>query len=191
MVNDGQAIIHFLTNHYEKEIAKYLYPFWYHYYSYISDYYTDIDSYVINSHGWMEQVNTLSQSFKERFFFYSKLPVLNEGQKKEFFTNIQKRLAEDVAIGVCLPHTLSNQQKVLGFWENTYGDHMRLHIRNQDIHFGFIIVDDQLLFERPTQPEDNKRHIYHVKHLKEETTAYLLKNPHLKIPKLTQNYFLT
>jgi hypothetical protein len=190
MIADGQAFMHFLADHYEQEIAKHLHPFWYHYYSYISDHYADIEHYVVSSHQWIDQVTALSMQCQERLFFYSKLPILNDHQKHHFLSGIQKRVPDDIALGVCLPHSLSENEQVIGLWENTLGDHMRLHVRQQDIHFGFVIVDGQLFFERPACADDSKRHIYHVKQVQEGTIEYLLKNPHLKVPKMLQNYFL-
>jgi hypothetical protein len=190
MIADGQAIVHFLADHYENEIAQYLHPFWYKYYSYLSDHYAQIDSYVLSSHQWMDQVTHLSASCHDRFFFYSKLPMLSEQEKAAFLSSIHNRIEDDIALGVCLPHALSHTQQVLGLWENTTGDHMKLHVRRHDIEFGFVVVDDQLFFERPAQADDSKRHIYHLKQVKEETVQYLLKNPHLQAPKLLQSYFL-
>ncbi|NIZ39996.1 hypothetical protein PVA45_00475 [Entomospira entomophila] len=190
MIGEGQAIIHFLANHYEKEIAQHLYPFWYHYYSYIHDHYADITHDVVHSSQWIDEITNLSMNCQERLFFYSKLPLLDTEQKHHFLSSIQSRIQDDIAIGLCLPHTLQNSEHVLGLWENTSREHMRLHVRHDDIHFGFVVIDDQLYFERPTHAQDTKRHVYHVKHVREETIAYLLQNPHLKVPKILQSYFL-
>ncbi|NIZ19421.1 hypothetical protein [Entomospira culicis] len=190
MLADGQTMIHFFSDHYEEEIAQHLYPFWYRYYHYLSQHYAQMDRYIIQTHQWMQQVITLSNTCSNRFFFYSKLPALNNEEKEAFLASIHQRLEDSVALGVCLPHRISQDQQVLGLWENTIGDHMRLHVRKHDIQFGFVLVDDELFFERPAQADDTKRHIYHVTGIQEETISHLLNNPHLQTPKVLQNYFL-